>query len=187
VILSRPIVIQWPARLFPNQDPRTAAPPFTHGGAHAGVHQFRAPMLPALIPATIHDKESDLNMVGLHTAAGRRWRGSTTGSSGHRAPAWISGAAPNPSSNPILRPPPQRPAKASPIDTEFNHSDGTIPPPSLSVFSPLGNGGTAAWLPVVAPVWDTQEPRQRAPVTRLCHPQGPERRCRRETTATTAA
>ena len=125
MILSRPIVIQWPARLFPNQDPRTAAPPFTHGGAHAGVHQFRAPMLPALIPATIHDKESDLNMVGLHTAAGRRWRGSTTGSSGHRAPAWISGAAPNPSSNPILRPPPQRPAKASPIDTEFNHSDGS--------------------------------------------------------------
>ena len=26
-------------------------------------------------------------------------------------------------------------------------SDETIPPPSLSVFSPLGNGGTAAWLP----------------------------------------
>jgi hypothetical protein len=61
--------------LFPNQDPRTAAPPFTHGGAHASVYQFRAPMLPALIPATIHDKGSDLNMVGLHTTAGRRWRG----------------------------------------------------------------------------------------------------------------
>jgi hypothetical protein len=44
-----------------------------------------APKLPTLNQATIRDKNSESNTMGIHNAAGGQWRGPATGDGGYTA------------------------------------------------------------------------------------------------------